>query len=140
LEDQSEPVAYLIAHDAAETDPARLCQPLQACRDIHAVAEDVMFLHDHVAKVDADPELDPLGGRDASIPFGHPPLHLDRTADGIHNARKLRQEAIAGVLYNPAPVLRDFRIDELCEMGFEPLVRPFLIHAHQARVARHIGG
>src|SRR5262249_41371493 len=50
------------------------------------------------------------------------------------------QEAIAGVLHNPAPVLADLRIDQFTEMPLEPLVRAFLIGAHQARIARHIGG
>ena len=33
-----------------------------------------------------------------------------------------------------------FRIDQLPEMRFEAFVRAFLIHAHQPRVTRHIGG
>ena len=37
-------------------------------------------------------------------------------------------------------MLFDFRLDKLPEMRFEPVVRPFLIRPHQARVARHIGG
>jgi hypothetical protein len=37
-------------------------------------------------------------------------------------------------------VLPDLRIDQLPEMRFEALVRPFLVRAHQARMARHIGG
>jgi hypothetical protein len=31
-------------------------------------------------------------------------------------------------------------MDQLGEMGPEPLMRPFLIRAHQARVPGHIGG
>jgi hypothetical protein len=70
----------------------------------------------------------------------HSPLHLDRTTHRIDHALELRQEAVAGVLDDPAPVLRDLRIDQLAEVALEPLVCPFFIHSHQARVARHISG
>jgi hypothetical protein len=44
------------------------------------------------------------------------------------------------VLYDTAPVLNDLWVDELAEVGRDPLVRPFLIRSHQPRVTRHIGG
>jgi len=37
-------------------------------------------------------------------------------------------------------MLLDLRIDQLLEMRLEPLVGALLVLAHQARVARHIGG
>jgi len=46
------------------------------------------------------------------------PLDLDCAPNGINDADKFRQEAIAGVLDDPAPVLRDLRIDQLPKMGF----------------------
>ena len=36
--------------------------------------------------------------------------------------------------------LLDLRLDQLTEMRLEALVRAVLVHAHQPRVARHIGG
>src|SRR5215472_5494503 len=99
-----------------------------------------MLLRDHVTKVDADTELDPLLRRDLGISLGHPPLHLDRTPHRVHHAGEFRQEAVAGVLYDPASMLRDLRIDQLSEVSFEPLVRALLIRAHKPRVTRHIGG
>jgi len=62
------------------------------------------------------------------------------TAQRIDYARELCREAIASVLYDPAPVLLDLRIDHFPKVGLEPFVRPLLILAHQARVARHISG
>jgi hypothetical protein len=35
-------------------------------------------------------------------------------------------------------MLRDLRIDQFPKMGFEALVRPFLVSSHQTGVARHI--
>jgi hypothetical protein len=37
-------------------------------------------------------------------------------------------------------MLADLRVDELAAMRLETFVRAFLIRAHQARIARHIGG
>ena len=99
-----------------------------------------MLLHNHIAKVYADAELDPPLWRGALIAFGHPSLHPDRTTDGIGHAGELRQETVAGVLHNPAPVFSDLGVDEFSEVRGEPLMRPLLIRAHQARIGGHIGG
>jgi hypothetical protein len=37
-------------------------------------------------------------------------------------------------------VFGDFRVDKLAAMPFEPFECPFLIAAHQPRIARDIGG
>jgi hypothetical protein len=44
LETDAEPVAYLIANNPAYTNPTALGEPLQPRRDIHPIAEDVVFL------------------------------------------------------------------------------------------------
>src|SRR5262245_8951491 len=67
-------------------------------------------------------------------------LVLGGTADGIYDARKLRQETVASVLYDAAPMLSDLRIDQLPTMGSEPSCRAFLPHSPRARISRHIGG
>ena len=99
-----------------------------------------MLLNDHISQVDPDAELDPLLRRSACIALDHSPLDLDRAPHRINNTGKIRQEAVAGVLYDPAPVLGDLRIDQLLEVRLQPLVRPLLIRAHQARIAGHVGG
>ena len=76
---------------------------------------------------DPNAELDPLLRRGACVTLGHPALHLYRAAHGIHHARKLRKQVIAGILYGTPPMLLDFRIDQLPETRFEPCVRPLLI-------------
>ena len=83
---------------------------------------------------------DPALFRQLRLALGHPPLHLDRAPDGVDHARKLRQQAVAGVLYGSPPVLLDFGRNELPEMRLQPFVRPLLIRPHQARVSRHVGG
>jgi hypothetical protein len=37
-------------------------------------------------------------------------------------------------------VLFDLRVDEFAAVRLEAFERPFLVRAHQPRVARHIGG
>src|SRR5262249_11477324 len=97
-------------------------------------------LDDYVAEVDADPELDPLLWRGARVARGHAALDLGGTSDAIDHARELGEKAVPGVLYCPAAVHGDLRIDQFPEVRGEPFVRPLLTHPHQARIPRHIGG
>src|SRR5215469_18865040 len=63
LKAEIEYVAHLVAHDAADADAAGLGQCFQPRGDIDAVAINVLFVDDDVAKIDADAELDmPLFG------------------------------------------------------------------------------
>src|SRR5262252_225623 len=87
----------------------------------------------HVAEVDADAELDPVLWRRTLVAVGHCPLHFDGATRRVNRARELRQEAVAGVLYDPAPVLPNLRIDQLPEMGLEPFAGRLLIRADQPR-------
>jgi hypothetical protein len=127
-------------HDPADADPAGLGERLQPGSDVHPLTEDVVLLGDHVPEVNPDPELDPLLRRDVRVPRGHSPLHLHGAPDGVNHAGELGQQAVAGVLHDPARVLGDLGIDQLTEMGLKPFVRPLLIRPHQARIPRHVGG
>ena len=82
--------------------------------------------------------------RRSSVTLGlaveHAALHFGGAAHRVDHAGEFRQHAVAGVLDDAAPVLLDLRIDQLTEMRLQALVRAFLVHPHQTRVARHIGG
>jgi hypothetical protein len=84
----------------------------------------------NVAEVDTDTELDPLFGRGIRIAFCHSPLDLNPAAQGIHHAGELRKEAIARVLYDPASVLPDPRIDQRPEMRLQACVDALFIRSH----------
>jgi hypothetical protein len=99
-----------------------------------------MLLCNHIAEVEPDAELDAFGRRNARVAFGNTPLHLDCAAHGIYNAGELRQEPVASVFDQAAPVLGDLRKHQLGEVRLQPLVRALLVRTHQARVTRHIGG
>ena len=140
LERDAEPVADLIAHRARDADAARLGELLQARGHVHAIAEDVVVLADHVAEVDADAKADLALRRHVAVAPRHALLDLDRARHGIRDARELDQHAVAGGLDQPPLVLGDRRVDQLETMGLETRERARLIGFHQAAVADHVGG
>ena len=141
LERDVEPVADLdlVAHRARHADAARLGQLLQTRGHVHAVAEDVVVLEDHVAEVDADAELDPAGRRHVGVAPRHAALDLDRALHRVGNALELDQQAVAGGLDDAAPVLGDRRVDQLEPVGLEARERAGLVGLHQPAVADHVG-
>jgi hypothetical protein len=127
-------------HPRGDADPAGLGQRFEPCRDVHSVPEDVVVLDNNVALVNADAELDAVVQRRRCIALRHASLHLGRAAQGIDHACKFSQHAVAGVLYDAAAMLLDFRANQITEMRLEAFVGAFFIGTHQARIARHIGG
>ena len=97
-------------------------------------------LGDDVAEVDPDAEPDPAVLGYPGLTIDHRPLHLGGTAHRVNDAGEFRQHPVAGSLHDPTGMLADLRVDELVAMRLEAFVRPCLVCAHQARIARHIGG
>ena len=128
------------SHRARDADAARFRQPLQPCRDVDAVAVYVVSIDDHVPKINPDAEGDaPVLGR-LCVAVGHRALDLDGASDRIDDAREFDERPIASQLHGAAAVLFHLRVDELAAMGLQAGERPLLVRAHQARIARHIGG
>ncbi len=98
-------------HHSRDAEAAGLSERLQPRRNVHPIAEDVLPLGNHVAEVHPNAESDALVFGRFGIALSHPALDLDRAAHGIDNARELRQQAVAGILHDPASVLPDLRID-----------------------------
>ena len=83
-----------------------------------------MILNNHIAEIDANPKGDaPLLWK-IPLTLHHAALDLHSAAHGIHDARELRQETIAGVLYGTAPVLFDLWLNELFKPGFPGWIGP----------------
>ena len=73
-----------------KTDPARLGDAFQSRRDIDAVAHQIaVALLDHVAEMNADPELDAAIRRQAGVALDHAVLDLDGAAHGVDDATEL---------------------------------------------------
>ncbi len=130
----------LVAHDRRNTDPARLGQGFETCRDIDPVAKDIVAVLDDVAEVDPHAEEDSPRLGYARVAFGHPLLHLERAAHRIDDAPELDQKPIARGLDDAAPVLLDLGVAELPANRLQHRQRPFLVRAHQTRIADDIGG
>ena len=108
LERKRQPVANVVVDGIGNEHPSRLGQRFEPRRDIHPIAENVVFLNDHVAEVDADVKSDALFLSHLGLALGHAALDLHGAPHGIHDALELRQQAVAGVLYDPASVLAIF--------------------------------
>src|SRR6516165_11694733 len=124
-------VADVIPHRPRDADPTGLGKGFQACCDVHTVAEDIVLLNDHVAEINADAEPNAPLVWHLRLAVAHPALDLSRAAYCVDHAREFRQQAVASVLHNTAPMLLDLRNNQLPEMRLEAFVRAFLVHTHQ---------
>jgi hypothetical protein len=68
-----------------------------------------------------------------AVPFCHQRLHRDCRLYRTYDAWKFQQEAVAGVLHNPAAVIENDRVYR-ASMGLEGGVRACLVRAHHTRV------
>ena len=94
-----EPSLHLPIGVFGQTDGAGLGDAFQSRRDIDAVAHQIaVALLDHVAKMDANAELDAALGRKPGVALDHAVLHLDGTAHRIDHAAELDEDAVAGRL------------------------------------------
>ena len=118
-------------NNVRDADATRWRQALEPRRDVDALAVDVVVVGDHVAEVDADPELDALCRLEVGVVLGDAPLDLDRTPHRVDDARELDQRAVARELHHTAAVLGDPGLDELFAQGLEPGVRARFVGFHQ---------
>ena len=135
-----EPAAHLPVRVLRKANCARFRNPLQPRGDIDAVAHQIaVALLDHVAKMDADAELDaPVLGH-AGVPLDHGVLNLDRAAHRVDDAAELDDAAVAGALDDAPMVHRDGRIDQIAAQRPEPRQDAILVRAREPAVADHIG-
>lgn len=108
---------------------AGLGDAFQSRRNVDAVAENIAFLDDDVADVNADADFNTLVGGDVGIALRHSTLRLDRTSGGIHGAAEFEQYSIAGALDDAAVVFGDCRLKEFPAVRVEPSERPFLVRS-----------
>ena len=130
---RAEVLAGLMVGFGGDGDAAGGGDRFEADGDVDTVAEHLVLVGHHIAHVDAETELhDPIR-RQLAVAFRHQRLHPDRGLDRAHDARKFQQEAVAGVLHQPAAVIENDRIDR-ASMGLERGVGAGLVGAHHPRV------
>src|SRR5262245_28460463 len=98
-----------------------------------------MRINNYVTDIDANAKLKPRISAVFDREFIDTALELHRSPNRLDRAWKLRQEAIAGVVYDPAPVFGDCRMDSLRQQSAQFGVRGFLGIVHEPRIASHIG-
>jgi hypothetical protein len=98
--------------------PPGFAERFQACRDVDAVAKDIVAVDDDVADVDPHPEHDLPFRSDARVAPDHAALDLDGAADRIHDAGEFHQHPIAGGLDDAAVVLGNAAVDQFAAVRF----------------------
>ncbi len=83
-----ETAADLVAHDAADANPARLSEGFQPRRYVHSIAENVAGIDDDIADIDADSEFQASIVRHMLVSFAHRMLNLHRARHCVNDARK----------------------------------------------------
>src|SRR5665213_3732366 len=138
VESEVDLAANLTLRVVGNADRAGLRDPLEASRDIDAVAENVVVIDDDVADMNADPEVDPRWLRHAAILFCHAMLNFDRAADRIDRAGEFDQYAVTGGLDDTPAMFGNGRIDDRFADCLEPGQRAFFAGPHQPAIANDI--
>jgi hypothetical protein len=131
-------VVDVVVHDARDAHPAALGEALQARRDVHAVAEQVVVLVDHVAEVDPHAQRDLARRVLSRLVARHRGLDRFRPACRFDDARELEQQPVAGGLEDAPAELVDLRLDDLVQDPPEALEGALLVDSHEAAVADHV--
>ena len=119
---------------------AGLGKGLQACRHVHAIAVDIVLIGDHVGQIDADPHAHLQRFGDLGIPLIGGRLDIDREMHGVHDAGKLRQEAVAHLLDEASAMAGQQRRDIEIVPCLELAQRSVFVNAHQPGIAGDVGG
>jgi hypothetical protein len=113
VEDEVKTPGHILLNACRHTNSSGLGQTFQPSRDIHPVTKDVVVLHNDVALVNADTELDAMVARCSGISLIHPLLPLGRTTQCVNHTGKFDQQAITRRFDDPSTVFADFRIDNV---------------------------
>ena len=85
----------LLVDGFGNADATRRGDRLQSRRDVHAIAVDVVVLHDHIAEMDADPGLDSLARYPRHVDSGLRLLNLLCTSHGVDHTVELAEHGVA---------------------------------------------
>ena len=140
LEAEGQRLLDLPRHLGRDADAARLRQLLEPGRYVDAFAVAVVAVDDHLAEVDADPELEPRILGNAGVPLAQATLQCNSAFDRVNDAAELGEQPVAHQLENAAMMPLDLRLDQPLSLGDQGLERARLVAFHQGRVAYDVGG
>ena len=127
----------LVINGLRDADGTGLGQRFKPGGDVDPIAENVVAVDDHVAKVYADPQFETTLGRDRVVDGARRTLHLDGATQRVDDAREVRQQAVAGGADDPSAMRRDQRVDGGADLA-ERAMRAGLVLAHQPAEADHV--
>ena len=89
FEDSLQPILHIVMHPARHAHATGLGDLLQASRDVHAIAVNIVAVDDDIAEIYADSKDDTSVFRNVRHPSGYLGLHLDHASNRINHAGKL---------------------------------------------------
>ena len=133
-------VLHLLVNAARDVNLARLGNALEARSNIDAIAVNVGCFDDDVAKIDANPILDPMMPGQRCVASNHVLLNDDATSHGFDGTVENRNKAVACGFDDPATMERNGGIDQIAAKLTQALERALFVNTGQPRIAYHIGG
>src|SRR6516165_8277602 len=138
LEKKTRMPAQLFADGRGDRYPAGFGQPFEPGSNIDAVAVNIIFLGDNIARIDADAQLQ-LAVAGGIIAGGQTALDSDGAIHRVDGAVELNEEPVALAAEKSTLVQRDRWFDHGSDATGKPDVRAFLVDAHQTAIADDIG-
>jgi hypothetical protein len=131
-------VPDLLVDGVRNADGTGSGEAFQPGRNVDAVAEDVVAIHNDVAEIDTNPQLKAALRYNPFVGTAGRPLHFDGTAQRVNDAGKLGQHTVAGGPNDAPAICHDERIDGAAEPP-ERLMRARLILPHKPAEPHHVG-
>ena len=131
---------HMLVDGVRNRHAARIGKPLDAGRDIDAVAVKIAAVDHDVAEIDADAQHDAPIRRVIFVRGGHGLLQLDRAFDGVDGAAELDEHAIADSLEDAALMAGDERLHHLAPPHLQFRQRGCFVPLHEPAVADHVRG
>ncbi len=129
----------MVIRGAGHQHAAGLADLFQARRHVDPVAQQILALDHHIAKIDADPEHDPPLGRNPALPLGDILLDRHGAGDRVDHRAELDDRPVAHQLDDPAVALGEHRIDHRAPQFLDRRQRASFVRFDQARVADDVG-
>ena len=111
---------------------------LKAGSDIDAIAENIVCFNDNVAKIDANPILDPMMLRHRCIASNHVLLDDDAASHSFDGAVENRNKSVTRGFDQPSVMPHNAGLYEVTLDPLHAKMRSFFIDLHEAAVARDI--
>jgi hypothetical protein len=130
----------LIVRRRRDADTTRFRDALKTGCDIDAIAKNVMGFDDYVTDINANAKGETLVFSVANREIMDALLELRCSPNRLDRAPKFCQDPVAGVLYDPATMLRYRRLHRVRQEHGQTCVRCLLVIVHETRITGDIGG